>query len=160
VLEGPIYGENSGVARFILCTFAEQGMTKETWVDLWKYEKKRYFWTIEHVFPQGENIPQSWITMIADGDETKAKEYQEEYVHKLGNLTISGFNSSLGNKSFTEKRDRIDAQGRPVGYKNSLKINEDLATCEIWSVNEIEKRTKKLVDQALNLFGIDGGHQC
>ena len=151
-LEGQIYEENSGVTRFILCKIAEQAMTKETWVALWRSENKQFVWTIEHIYPQGENIPQPWITMIAGGNEKKAKEIQQTHVHKLGNLTISGFNSVLGNKSFEEKRDRTDRQGRAVGYKNGLKLNEDLANATGWSVNQIEARTKKLVHQITKEF--------
>jgi hypothetical protein len=156
-LEGPIYEENSGVTRFILCALTEQAMTKESWVDLWRFENKQFVWTIEHIFPQGENIPQSWITMIADGDEIKAKEIQQTHVHKLGNLTISGFNSALGNKSFEDKRDRVDRQGRAVGYKNGLKLNEDLAAAAGWSVDQIDSRTDKLVQQVTQLFKLQGG---
>ena len=156
-LDGPIYEENSGVTRFILCALAEQAMTKESWVDLWRVENKQFVWTIEHIFPQGENIPQSWITMIADGDEIKAKEIQQTHVHKLGNLTISGFNSALGNKSFEDKRDRVDRQGRAVGYKNGLKLNEDLAASAGWSVVQIDSRTDKLVQQVTQLFKLQGG---
>lgn len=156
-LDGPIYEDNSGVTRFILCALAEQAMTKESWVDLWRFEKKQFVWTIEHIFPQGENIPQSWITMIAGGDEIKAKEIQQTHVHKLGNLTISGFNSALGNKSFEDKRDRVDRQGRAVGYKNGLKLNEDLAAAAGWSVDQIDSRTDKLVQQVTQLFKLQGG---
>jgi len=156
-LEGPIYEDNSWVTRFVLCALAEQAMTKETWVDLWRIENKKFVWTIEHIFPQGENIPTSWVEMIAAGDENKAKEIQQTHVHKLGNLTISGFNSALGNNSFEEKRDRIDRQGRPMGYKNALKLNEDLANAETWSVDQIDARTTKLVTQAVALFKFNGG---
>jgi hypothetical protein len=155
-LEGPIYEENSGVTRFVLCALAEQSMTKETWVDLWKFENKQFVWTIEHIFPQGENIPASWVTMIADGDAAKAKAIQVSHVHKLGNLTISGFNSALGNKSFEDKRDRTDRQGRAVGYKNGLKLNADLAVAQTWSVPLIEARTVKLVDQVMSQFAMGG----
>lgn len=155
-LEGPIYEENSGITRFILCALAEQAMTKENWVDLWRFENKQFVWTIEYIFPQGENIPQSWITMIGDGDEKKAKEIQQTHVHKLGNLTISGFNSALGNKSFEDKRDRIDRQGRAVGYKNGLKLNEDLAAAAGWSVDQIDLRTGKRVQQVTQLFKLQG----
>ncbi|OPY81319.1 MAG: hypothetical protein A4E70_01337 [Syntrophus sp. PtaU1.Bin005] len=155
-LEGPIYEENSGVTRFILCALAEQAMTKETWVDLWRFENKQFMWTIEHIFPQGDNIPQSWINMIAGGDEKKAKEIQQTHVHKLGNLTISGFNSALGNKSFEDKRDRMDRQGRAVGYKNGLKLNEYLASAAGWSVDQIDSRTEKLVQQVTKLFKLQG----
>ncbi|MCK6512395.1 DUF262 domain-containing HNH endonuclease family protein [Myxococcota bacterium] len=155
-LEGPIYEENAWVARFVLCALAEQGMTRETWVDLWRMDGKLFVWTIEHIFPQGENIPQSWIHRIADGDEKKAKEIQQTHVHKLGNLTISGFNSALGNKDFEEKRDRTDKQGLPIGYKNGLRLNEDLANATDWSAAQIDERTQKLVEQAIQLFHLRG----
>lgn len=132
-------------------------MTKESWVDLWDMEGKQYVWTIEHIFPQGENIPKAWVTMMADGDKDAAVEIQLAHVHRLGNLTISGFNSSLGNKSFAEKRDRIDRKGREVGYKNGLKLNQDLANSDTWSVKQINARTKKLVDQAVKLFSMEAG---
>ena len=153
-LEGPIYEENAGVTRFLLCALAEQGMTKETWVDLWKYEGKLFIWTIEHIFPQGDNIPASWVTMIAGGNVEKAKVIQQSHVHKLGNLTISGFNSALGNKSFEAKRNRTDGEGRAVGYKNGLKLNAELATAESWSVEQIDARTTTLVDQVISLFAM------
>lgn len=153
-LDGAIYEENAGVTRFVLCALAEQSMTKETWVDLWKYEGKLFVWTIEHIFPQGDNIPASWMTMIAGGDEKKAKSIQETHVHKLGNLTISGFNSALSNKSFKDKRDRKDAQGRSVGYKNGLKLNADLAEADSWSVEKIEARSDVLVGQVMAMFSM------
>ncbi len=155
-LESSIYDENVGVTRFILCALAEQSMTKESWVDLWQFENKRYVWTIEHIFPQGEKIPQPWVSMIAAGDEDRAKELQQAHVHKLGNLTISGFNSTLGNKSFEEKRDRTDDKGRPVGYKNKLGLNEDLANAADWSIERINERTTKLAEQAVRLFELQG----
>ena len=153
-LDGAIYEENAGVTRFVLCALAEQSMTKETWVDLWKYEGKLFVWTIEHIFPQGDNIPASWVTMIAGGDGKKAKSIQETHVHKLGNLTISGFNSALGNKSFKDKRDRKDALGRSVGYKNGLKLNADLAEADSWSVEQIEARSDLLVGQVMSMFAL------
>ena len=130
-------------------------MTKETWLDLWHIDNKQFLLTIEHIFPQGDNIPKSWVSMMAGGDEKKAKELQQAYVHKLGNLTISGFNSYLGNKSFEEKRDRVDRQGRPVGYKNGLRLNEDLASATSWSVEQIDRRTEKLVEQVIRLFRLE-----
>jgi hypothetical protein len=153
-LEGPIYEENSGVTRFVLCALAEQNMTKETWVDLWRYEGKLFVWTIEHIFPQGENIPESWVAMMAGGDTKSAQIIQTTHVHKLGNLTISGFNSALGNKSFMDKRDRTDSEGRPVGYKNGLRLNAELSIAGQWSVAQIDLRTDALVGQVMKLFSL------
>ncbi|AMF98508.1 DUF262 domain-containing protein [Vibrio harveyi] len=151
-LSGDLYEDNSWVCRFILCAIEESMMTKEKQVDLWAVEGKQYVWTIEHVFPQGANIPDAWVDMLAGGDKELAEQYRQSHVHKLGNLTISGYNSTLGNKSFVEKRDRTNRDKRAVGYKNGLYLNQELAVAEAWSVEQIEQRTEELVDKTLTLF--------
>jgi len=150
-LSGPIYEEKVDATRFILCALEEATMTRETWKDLWKHDGKLYVWTIEHILPQGANLPKAWIEMIADGDAAKAKELQSSHVHRLGNLTISGFNSSLGNKSFAEKRDRSQ-DGKAVGYRNGLTLNTVLAQADAWTVPMIEVRTAELVERTVQLF--------
>lgn len=146
-LEGDVYKDNVGATRYILCKLAESTMTQETWTDLWRRtDKKVFVWTIEHIFPEGENIPQCWVDMIAGGDRDLAKKYLEEYTHKIGNLTITGYNSTLGNKSFEEKRDRKSKDGqRFIGYKNGLEINREIANKESWSIEDIKARTAALV---------------
>ena len=157
MLRGPIYEENRKVAQFILFALDEEAMTDENWVDLWGRDNKSA-WTIEHIFPQGENIPKPWIITMANGDRNKAEEIQRTHVHKLGNLTISRFNNALGNSSFEDKRDRLDQKGRPIGYKNGHKLNEDLANAESWSADLIDLRTEKLVKQATHLFQLQQGN--
>jgi len=152
-LEGNLYEENSQVTRFILCKLEEDKQTKETKRDLWERDEKgRFVWTVEHIFPQGPNIPRSWVQTMAGGDEKKAKKIQEEQFHKLGNLTLSGYNSKLGNLSFTEKKDRKDSRGRYVGYRNGLFLNEELKKKSTWSSQDIEERTERLVDLAMDQF--------
>jgi Protein of unknown function DUF262/Protein of unknown function (DUF1524) len=154
-LAGGLYEENVDTTRFVLCKIEESHQTKEKFTDLWKRDSSGdYVWTVEHIFPQGPNIPDSWVKMIADGNEAKAKEYREQYVHKLGNLTITGYNSKLGTKSFTEKRDRRDAAGELVGYKNGLYLNAGLREKDSWTVPDIEARTNTLVAEAMKLFSI------
>lgn len=157
-LNGDIYKENTGAARFILCALAQKNMTKETWTDLWEYKeyektgKSVFIWTIEHIFPEGERIPQVWVDMIAGGNPELAKQYWEKYVHKLGNLTISGYNSSLGNYSFIQKRDRKNKDGNDIGYKNGLEINRELALKDRWTIEDITNRTEKLVTEVAAMF--------
>lgn len=153
-LSGDLYEDNSWVCRFILCAIEESMMTKEKQVDLWAVEGKQYVWTIEHVFPQGANIPDAWVDMLAGGDKELAEQYRQSHVHKIGNLTISGYNSTLGNKSFVEKRDRTNRDKRAVGYKNGLYLNQELAVADVWSVEQIEQRTAELVDKTLMLFNL------
>ena len=153
-LEGDVYKDNVGATRYILCKLAESAMTQETWTDLWRRtDKKVFVWTIEHIFPEGENIPQCWVDMIASGDRDLAKKYLEEYTHKIGNLTITGYNSTLGNKSFEEKRDRKSKDGlRYIGYKNGLDINREIANKESWSIDDIKARTVALVDNLMAVY--------
>jgi len=133
-------------------------MAQETWTDLWhRTDKKVFVWTIEHIFPEGQNIPESWVNMIADGDKELAKQYLEEYTHKIGNLTITGYNSTLGNKSFEEKRDRKSKDGqRFIGYKNGLDINREIATMDKWTVDDIKTRTATLVDELMKVYKFPG----
>lgn len=157
-LEGDVYKENVGATRYILCKLAESAMTQETWTDLWRRtDKKVFVWTIEHIFPEGENIPQCWVDMIANGDKQLAQKYLEEYTHKIGNLTITGYNSTLGNKSFEEKRDRKSKDGqRFIGYKNGLEINREIATKNTWTIEDIKARTTTLVDELMKVYEFPG----
>lgn len=155
-LKGDIYEENVGVARFVLCAIAQKAMTTETWTNLWEQNdyggKKVFKWTIEHIFPEGKNIPEKWVDMIAGGDRNLANEYREQYVHKIGNLTVTGYNGTLSNLSFVEKRDRLNAQKLNVGYRNGLEINKELAEKDSWTVQDIIERTDRLVSQLLEMY--------
>ena len=151
-LEGPIYDVNPDMCRYILTRLAAPSVTKEM-KGLWdRYQSGSYVWTIEHIFPQGRKIPKSWVDMMGEGSESLARDIQETHVHTLGNLTISGYNSKLGNLSFAEKRDRKDQNGAYVGYRNGINLNEDLVGSNTWNRERIESRTKKLVNKAMELF--------
>ena len=78
-------------------------------------------------------------------------EYQNKYVHTLRNLTIAGYNQTLSNLSFIEKKDR-KKDGKFVGYRNGLTLNEDVVSEEEWKIDNINNRTKKLVDYFVEEF--------
>ncbi|MBU1252512.1 MAG: HNH endonuclease family protein, partial [Nanoarchaeota archaeon] len=154
-LESNIYEINSEVARYILCKVEEENFTKESEIDLWRREKEKYVFTIEHILPEGERLPKEWVNMIAKGDKEEAKRLQEQFVHKLGNLTMTAYNSNLSNLSFDKKRDRKDKKGKNIGYKNNLYLNGEiypLNNKKEWIIEDIEKRTRILIDEALKLF--------
>ncbi len=122
-----VYTLNVDSTRFLLCYYENKFTTTEIHTNLWERDKnKKYIWTIEHIFPEGENVPEDWITMIANGDKIKTCEYREEYTHKLGNLTLTGYNQNLSNMSFDRKKDRKDDKNNYIGYRNRLKLNEDI----------------------------------
>lgn len=153
-LSGPLYDLNSDVVRFILTHLAEQRMTRETQQDLWQRTasttRPTFVWSIEHILPQGENLPQDWIDML--GGHEQARTTQQELVHHLGNLTITGYNSTLSNASFVKKRDRKDSRGNSIGYRNGLSLNAGLADLDTWGRTEILSRTDELAGQAMKAF--------
>ena len=154
-LEGPIYDVNPDMTRYILTVVASPSVTKEM-KPLWeRYASGNYVWTIEHIFPQGKNIPDEWVKMVADGDMSKAIEVQEKQVHTLGNLTITGYNSKLSNMPFVTKRDRKDVNGANVGYRNGLNLNDELVNTDTWTSEQIQERTDKLVGLTLKAFDFD-----
>lgn len=157
-LMGDIYKTNVDAARFLLCALAQKAMTKETWTNLWKRtDNNLYVWTIEHIFPEGDNVPDCWVEMIAGGDRNLAKQYLQQYAHKFGNLTMTGYNSDLGNFSFEKKRDRKNKAGdKFIGYKNGLEINAELAEKENWSVSDIKDRTLRIVNELGRMFKFPG----
>ncbi len=157
-LNGDLYEMNVEAARFILSKIEEaKRQTKEINPNFWQKDRSnKLIWSIEHVFPEGKNIPKYWLKIIADGDKEKAEALQEKYVHKLGNLTLTIYNQSLSNFEFIKKRDRKDSKGKNIGYKNQLFLNDVLAKKDEWKIDDIEKRTKELVDIALEIFDING----
>ena len=149
-LTGPLYNENADVARYILIALARDAMTKETFTDLWEREGRNYRWTIEHILPQGPGLPKDWQSMLGGAEAAAA--VQQQHVHRLGNLTITGYNSTLGNRSFAYKKNRKDIKGKYVGFKNGFDLNADVVAASQWTEAEIETRTAKLAKRALELF--------
>ena len=165
-LNGKIFIENWGVTRFLLYKLAEQDADdadkEKKWNDFWERKGKSRVWTIEHIFPQADNISDDWVKMIVgketitDEDKNKTKEIQKFHLHKLGNLTISGYNKELGKKSFEDKRDRTSKDGKTfIGYKNGLPLNEMLDKEETWNAQKIDERTNVLVGKVLDRFKMD-----
>lgn len=151
-LQWDLYTINTDATRFILSKIEESSRTDETIKDFWeKKDNKKLLRTIEHIFPEWENIPQSWVDMIADWNRQEAIDIQNQYVHKLGNLTLTWFNQSLSNFDFVKKRDRKE-KDNPIWYKNGLYLNKDLAVKDSWTKEDIISRTKILVDEAMKIF--------
>ena len=152
-LNGKIYDDNVNATRYILSKIEESSFTKENTKDFWNRNKKgKFTWTIEHVFPQGKNIKSHWVDMIADGDLEKAMQIQEDKVHRLGNLTLTGYNSNLSDKPLEIKQNKKDSNGNYIGFKNGLYLNLELANIGSWRTQNIDDRTELLVAKALEVF--------
>ncbi len=95
--------------------------------------------TIEHIMPQ--KLTTKWEIELGN----KSQEVHEKYLHNIGNLTLSGYNSNLSNKSFTDKKEILTTSG--------IKLNKYFETVNNWDKEEIEKRAKFLHKNiALNIW--------
>lgn len=170
-LEDNLFAYNSGMARYVLVKLDEMSHSREYKPDLWaRNDKGLLVWTVEHVFPQGLNIPNEWVEMLAEGNKMKASEIQDELVHCLGNLTLSGYNSQLSNASFENKQGlhedrKILGHKINIGYQNGLSINnlefqiggvdKKLATIEVWNREAIIARNEQMVEILLRMFSFE-----
>jgi predicted transport protein len=104
-------------------------------------------YTIEHILPQNENLSQKWREAL--GDEWQR--IQQTWLHTLGNLTLTAYNSDFSDRTFLEKRDMPGAPEK--GLKQSpLKLNLGLGELETWDEAAIKNRADKLATFAVNVW--------
>ncbi|EJB80157.1 hypothetical protein HPHPH4_1075 [Helicobacter pylori Hp H-4] len=127
-------------------------------IDFYKLQKNKYFLerlekfdtnepvdtqkcNIEHIMPQ--TLTPEWQEDLGENFEA----IHEKYLHTIGNLTLTGYNSEYGNNSFREKGDM------EKGFKqSSLKLNQNLKKLESFGEKEIEKRANDLADRAIKIW--------
>lgn len=100
-------------------------------------------YTIEHILPQNPNLSSEWIASLGENWE----EIQRKYLHTLGNLTITAYNSEYSDHPFLTKRDM------DKGFKESpLRLNAGLGKLEDWNELEILKRAETLCEKTLSIW--------
>lgn len=100
-------------------------------------------YTIEHIMPQNKNLSPAWKDSLGPDWQRIHK----TYLHTLGNLTLTAYNSKYSDKSFLEKRDM------EKGFKESpLKLNQGLGQIEQWDENAILQRAERLSQMALDVW--------
>jgi predicted transport protein len=100
-------------------------------------------YTIEHILPQNESLSIEWKDALgADWERV-----QQTWLHTLGNLTLTGYNSEYSDKPFSEKR---DMKG---GFKESpLRLNAELAHLTQWNEEALRVRAGRLAEMALTVW--------
>jgi uncharacterized protein with ParB-like and HNH nuclease domain/predicted transport protein len=100
-------------------------------------------YTIEHIMPQNEVVPKNWREALGDD----WKRIHDTWLHTLGNLTLTGYNSEYSDKGFAEKR---DMEG---GFSQSpLRVNADLGKLSIWNEDAIKARAGRMADIAVRVW--------
>jgi predicted transport protein len=100
-------------------------------------------YSIEHIMPQNERVPAAWRTMLGEN----WRETHKTWVDRLGNLTLTGYNSKYSDRSFEEKKTI------PGGFADSsVRLNKFVRERMAWTVEEISKRTDLLAARAITAW--------
>ncbi|SFI93273.1 Predicted transport protein [Terrisporobacter glycolicus] len=91
--------------------------------------------TVEHIMPQNTNLNESWKNDLGKN----YKDIQKQYIHTIGNLTLTAYNSEMSDKSF---EDKLNMTG---GFKESaLRLNSYVVKQDKWNKDTIEERANEL----------------
>ena len=105
--------------------------------------------TIEHVMPRNEDLSVEWQTMLG----ANWKSVQEAWLNRLGNITLTAYNSEYSDLPFDKKKSLVDKKGRQVGFEFSpLRLNKFIREQALWTAAEIEIRGKELAARALRIW--------
>lgn len=111
------------------------------------YNRKEFVnvddYTIEHVMPQNPDLSTEWQSMLGEN----WKEVQEQYLHTMGNLTLTGYNSELSDRPFGQKKTIAG------GFNDSpIRLNEFMRQVEVWNSDQILLRARELADKAKQIW--------
>ena len=103
--------------------------------------------TIEHIFPQ--NPDPSWENYLGQDEITK---FKENYLNTMGNLTLSGNNGILGNKTFLEKKNMNKKEGEQGYAFSRLWLNRYLSKIDSWNMEHLMQRNQILTERFLDIW--------
>lgn len=133
--ERNLYRKNA-LCKYLLATIENQGKEKIVTDNL----------TIEHIMPQNRNLSTAWQKMLGDDWET----VREHYLHTLGNLTLTGYNSELGDRPFDEKQTML-----AEAVTHITVLYSDVKDNTVWNAATIEARAQRLSGMIMKLFPIE-----
>ncbi len=134
----PVYQMNSKNKIYILERFENYGT-----VEIQNVYKQcdDGVYSIEHIMPQ--HLTPAWIKELGEDYE----DIHETWLHRMANLTLTGYNSKYSNSTFIEKRDMKN------GFIDShLYMNNWIGQQEHWGLAELEARNQMLMQRALTIW--------
>lgn len=100
-------------------------------------------YTIEHIMPQNKNLSFEWQADLG----AEWQEVQKKYLHTIGNLTLTAYNSEMSDRPFLEKMDM------PGGFKESaLRLNKYVVLQNKWNEKHIQERANELAKKAESIW--------
>ncbi|MGB7509661.1 MAG: DUF262 domain-containing protein, partial [Pelodictyon phaeoclathratiforme] len=118
--------------------------------------------TIEHIMPQNESLHSEWQVMLGANGANGAnwKTVQEVWLHRLGNITLTGYNSEYSDLPFEKKKtletlvikDSKEVRMQ-VGFNFSpLRLNKYVREQSTWTKSEMEQRGKELALKGVDIW--------
>lgn len=100
-------------------------------------------YTIEHIMPQNTSLSPEWQHDLG----VNWKEIQKTYIHTIGNLTLTAYNSEMSDRPF------VDKMNMPGGFKESaLRLNAYLVKLTEWNEDHIKERAQQLAAKAVQIW--------
>lgn len=100
-------------------------------------------YTIEHIMPQNKNLSLEWQADLG----AEWQDVQKKYLHTIGNLTLTAYNSEMSDRPFLEKMDM------PGGFKESaLRLNKYVVLQNKWNQKHIQERANELAKKAESIW--------
>ena len=100
-------------------------------------------YTIEHIMPQNKNLSSEWQNDLG----AQWQEVQKKYLHTIGNLTLTAYNSEMSDRPFLKKMDM------PGGFKESaLRLNKYVVLQNEWNEKHIQERANELAKKAESIW--------
>ena len=100
-------------------------------------------YTIEHIMPQNTSLSPEWQHDLG----VNWKEIQKAYIHTIGNLTLTAYNSEMSDRPF------MDKMNMPGGFKESaLRLNAYLVKLTEWNEDHIKERAQQLAAKAVQIW--------
>lgn len=104
--------------------------------------------SIEHIMPQ--TLTDDWRKEL--GTEFSDEDF-EKWIHNIGNLTLTAYNSEYSNRKFAEKRDGIPSIPTMKGFKYScVAMNKYISEQEHWTVSQMQERCNELALAACSIW--------
>jgi len=143
LIKEPLYDINSGAIRYLLLKLEKSKRTRENDIDFIKRKGNNFVWSVEHILPQNPKEKSDWLKHFD-------KEDFKKYIHKLGNLTVTKYNSGLSNKDFSKK----SKEGEGAYMTKNIQINSYIYENHLtkWTKEDIEKRGEILADDIIKLL--------
>lgn len=136
----PIYQMNVKNKIYILERFENYGTVEDK--DIYRHCDEGTY-SIEHIMPR--HLTPAWVEALGQDYES----IHDTWLHRLANLTLTGYNSNYSNSSFADKRDM------PNGFAQSgLRLNTWIARQSQWTLAEIEKHNEMLMRRAVEIWAL------